>query len=273
MLDVIYLQLGAEGIPQLEIAARNLKRVEPTAKIILYSDQTESKLAHLLIDEYRHWPHPLSKQTSSTFGTADFGFVTLEKPRVILDALHKCSDWILFSDVDILALQPFSVQLRQCLEHNTFWVSCEGNDLYPRNHCTGLLAIKKHEDTLNLVNSWSQHHELLLKDDGTCHDQTAFNSLIQSNPNLETGIRVLPLGYAMAGWLFPMVYPLQLSRVTPTFFHCNWVKGHASKLKRLRQVEATLHYRHTWPKFTFTLLKQACFLWSNNRPSLKFWRR
>jgi len=272
MPDIIYLQLGAEGLPQFEIAAKNMRKVEPQAKIILYTDQSESSLSLQSHDEYRYWSHPLNFSKNSTFGTTDFGHVTLEKPRVILDALQKCSDWILFSDVDIVALKPFTQEINQALTRKQFWVSCEGNEIQPRNHCTGLLAISPKNETVDLLNQWILHHESLLKSNGACHDQTAFNSLIHSKPTLELGISVFPLGYAMPGWLFPMMFPIPSNRVTPTFFHCNWVKGHSKKLNRMNQIDSVVQTRQTWPKFIVGLFVIIAQRFTHNRPPFRFWR-
>ena len=272
MPDIVYLQLGSEGLAQFEIAAKNMRKVEPQAKIILYTDQTERKLQQQTYDEYRYWPHPLNTNQNSTFGTTSFGHVTLEKPRVILDALQKCSDWILFSDVDIIALKPFTIDINQTLSRKKFWVSCEGNEIHPRNHCTGLIAISPHNETVDLIKKWILHHKSILERDETCHDQTAFNSLIHSEPKLENRISVFPLGYAMPGWLFPLMYPIQSTRVTPTFFHCNWVKGHSAKLKRLIQIDSINRTRQTWPRFVKGLFVIVTQRFAQNRPPFRFWR-
>jgi hypothetical protein len=74
MPDVIYLQLGAEGLPQFEIAARRVRITEPTAKIVIYTDQSENELAPFEFDEYRQWPHPLKlkrlKQIEATLNSS-----------------------------------------------------------------------------------------------------------------------------------------------------------------------------------------------------------
>lgn len=271
MSEVVYLQIGASGLKQFEVAYRNLKQVEPELKVILYTDQPEDLISHLDYDEYRYWPSPIGNQTSSVFGTNSFGSVTLEKPKVMLDALEKCDHWVLFSDVDILACRPFREDLNGILKRKSFWVSCEGNEIMPRNHCTGLIAIKPDGKCHRLINNWIEHHEQLLCNAPETHDQTAFNDLMHLNPDMELQVGVFPLGYAMPGWLFPLVHPHPLSRVSPAFFHCNWVKGHQAKLDRMLKVERSIGTRPSWWSFFNAILKLDTYLWRHHRPSFRFW--
>ena len=272
MSEVVYLQIGTSGLEQFNVASLNLRKVEPQLKIILYTDQPESSLGHLEYDEFRYWPSPIPSQANSVFGTGSFASVTLEKPKVMLDAIEKSDQWVLFSDVDILACRPFREDLNGILKRKSFWVSCEGNETLPRNHCTGLIAFNPDDQSRKLIHDWIEHHEQLLSKAPETHDQTAFNDLMHLNPDMELQVGVFPLGYAMPGWLFPLVHPHPLSRVSPAFFHCNWVKGHQAKLDRMLKVERSIGVQPSWGSFLSAILKLISHLWQHHRPSLRFWK-
>lgn len=235
-MDIIYLLIGTCGIPQLNYAVRSQQHVNPEATIIVYSDVIHA-LEYLKKQgvKLRKWSFKATEPSQAKhakFATKAFANVTIEKIKVMLDALEKCGTCILFSDIDILALRSFEIDLSYQLKRFDLLVSCEGNKIAPSNFCTGLLAINKCEANMQLLKKWLDFHRKMLIDSPKCHDQNAFKLMLCEYPELEKQIKPLPNGYAMPGWFYNNYISL-IERKMPTFFHFNWVVGAEEKERRM----------------------------------------
>jgi hypothetical protein len=253
MPEVVFMQLGSAGFEQLAISRSSYQQHEPKLPVRIYTDVPSE--AQLMLSSANggiiEWAHSGSGD-HAVFGSEYFGRLTLEKIRVMRDALERTSDWILFSDVDVLLLQPFAHEFEEAFQSHAVLVSCEGyhveKALSPRNFCAGLLGLKKCIAAIDLLDEWEATLVALQETRPASNDQEAFNQLVASDPARFQFVYPIPFGYPMSGWAFPLLAPIRKIPFRPTFFHCNWCLGNAQKVKRLKLL-SRLSEKNSWPTF------------------------
>lgn len=270
MADIIYYQLGTKGLEQLAIASKSIRRHEPSLNIVLYSDQSSQKIENsgADIDELRVWQDPTLREDQASYGSGEFGVIMHEKIRIVLDALTKTKSWILYSDVDIVACHTFADEIKESLQWKPMIISSEGNKLTPLNFCMGLFAVKPCKETTLIIESWKNFHADKLELDRTYHDQFAFNDFFHLEKENIPHISTFPQGYAMPGWMFPLLAPIRTTRVQPRFFHSNWVIGHEEKIKRMKAVESSFNSNQDWLAFVRGIATYIQIALRHNRPPL-----
>lgn len=272
MPDIVYYQLGKQGLEQLAIASRSVLRHEPNMNVILYTDQNEAmvKNSGAVVHELRPWQDPTKDVGQATYGSNAFGIIMHEKIKVVLDAMRQCKTWLVYSDVDIVVCHPFSEELGTALEKHPLMISSEGDRLNPVNFCMGLFAARPTPASMDILEAWKSFHAVRLKKDPAYHDQLAFNDFHSEQKIDFSPVGTLPQGYAMPGWMYPLMAPIKSTRVNPRFFHCNWVKGHDAKVQRMRAIERTHLINNRWSNFIPRLFNQAWTTTQQFRPS--FWK-
>jgi hypothetical protein len=272
MPEIIYYQLGIQGLEQLAIATNSLLRHEPNIKIILYTDQDETAVAESgsFVHELRPWQHPTKDREQATYGSGAFGVIVHEKIKVVLDAMNQCDSWLVYSDVDIVVCHPFSKELGPALQRHPFMISSEGDSLTSTNFCTGLFAARPTPESTYILEAWKSFHAVQLKKDSSYHDQLAFNDFHAEQKHDFSPLKTIPQGYAMPGWMFHLLAPFKITTVNPRFFHCNWVVGHKNKVQRMKAVERSLLIQNRWSNFIPRLFRQSWFTIQKFRPS--FWK-
>lgn len=270
MADIIYYQLGAQGLAQLAIACRTIRQHEPELNIVLYSDQCSQDVASsgADIDELRFWADPTQQEDQATYGSDRFGLIMHEKIKVVLDALSKTKSWILYSDVDIVACHPFIDEIQEAILWKPMIISSEGDRLTPFNFCMGLFAVRPSTETVLLIEAWKKYHAEKLVRDPTYHDQLAFNDFFHLKKKNISLVSTFPQGYAMPGWMFPLLSPIRITQIKPRFFHSNWVIGHEEKIKRMKAIENTINSNQNWPSFLRGLARYIRTALLHSRPKL-----
>ena len=272
MPDIIYYQLGIQGLEQLAIATRSVLRHEPNMNIVLYTDQNDTTVAKSgsVVHDLREWQDPTKNRDQATYGSDAFGIIMHEKIKVVLDAINRCDSWLIYSDVDIVVCHPFSAEFSHALQNHPLMISSEGDRLNPVNFCLGLFAARPTAESTKILEAWKSFHAERLKKDHSYHDQLAFNDFHAEQNHDFSLLKTIPQGYAMPGWMFPLLAPIKITRVNPRFFHCNWVVGHKKKVQRMRAVERSLLIQNRWLNFIPRLFRHSWYTIQQFRPS--FWK-
>ncbi len=241
-MQLVYMQLGSSGLKQFRIAAKSVRIVEPEAEIVLYTDQPPAAIGVEGI-EVRPWTLDQIPDESRA-NTPEFGRVTLEKMRVMRDALVRSSSYIVYSDVDIIACRPFRKRCEQAAALRSVHVSTEGDDRIPEVVCTGFLILRNDAVALDFLRSWEEHTAAVIARDPTRNDEDALNDLLAASDDWRPHVERLSSNFAAPGWFYSALVPLNNLRLTPLFFHSNWTHGHRVKEG---QMAAAFHIFHSRP--------------------------
>lgn len=234
MPQLVYLQIGSQGLEAFHLAVASVRRAEPGVPIVLYTDQPDVHMAGV---EIRPWRVEGAADLARC-GTASFGALTVAKVQVMRDAVERVPDFVIFSDVDVVACKPFLEAARDAARLRPVSVSSEGDARLPAQLCTGFLILRPEPATRAFLDAWEARHLALLAHTPEAHDQTAFNHLVHSTSEWDTTYGALPVMFTAPGWLFEAIAPLNLLRHTPYFFHANWLFEAEEKAPRMRAVRA-----------------------------------
>lgn len=265
---VVFLAIGSDCLEQLSIVVPAFRVLCGAAAIVVYTDQQRRQMDFLgddvsirLLDKV-----PLQHGSFTAFGSAEFARLTQLKSRVIRDALATDGGWVLYCDTDVLPLKPFYAEVEAFMRRSHVFVSTEGRGFCPRTYCTGIIGVNNTPEALAVVDGWIAFHSRGMSAVPEMHDQAAFDRLMQSRPDLELFVDVLPEGVAMPGWYYDFLVPVP--RHAPVWFHANWCVGNKEKCERLRKVFDLLlsGKKRTWREFVMHFPKHVVKLFGELRP-------
>ena len=157
-----------------------------------------------------------SSEAAVKYGSKGFDELTSSRPTYILQYLQKGTN-VLYADTDSVWLRdPFPFFTGKYDK----WMQV---DALPYNLCTGLIAIKSNNSTVNFIKSWESSLQRHLE-----FDQTAFNKIYKTS-----SIQLQPLdtNYFPSGLLYFEKFD-ESQQDNVVIVHNNFIKGHGPKLNR-----------------------------------------
>ena len=157
-----------------------------------------------------------SRGAAVTFGSKGFDELTASRPTYILQYLEKGMN-VLYADTD-------SVWLRDPFPFFTgnfdIWMQV---DVLPDNMCTGFIALKSNNSTVNLTKRWKASLKRHLQ-----FDQTAFNAVYKTSP---VHLKQLDMNFFPSGLLYFEKFS-KYQQENVVIVHNNFIRSHTKKLNR-----------------------------------------
>jgi hypothetical protein len=251
MPQLVYLQMGASGMHQFRIAAASVREVEPDVDLVLYSDQPADSIGVEGV-ELRTWDLGELPE-ESVANTPEFGRICLHKNKVMQDALAREVDFIVYSDVDIIACAPFLKACTSAAALRPVHVSTEGDARIPEVVCAGFMIARKCEETDRFLKAWEAHTERVIAQDPTRNDEDALNEMLSRSDDWRPHVERLSVNFAAPGWYYDALVPLNALTIRPLFFHANWTYGHRIKEQKLKSAFTVVHRSPSKPLLTFVI--------------------
>lgn len=251
MPQLVYLQMGASGMRQFRLAAASVREVEPDVDIVLYSDQPADSIGVEGI-ELRKWDVGELPEESAA-NTPEFGRITLLKNQTMQDALAREVDFIIYSDVDIIACAPFLNACQKAAALRPVHVSTEGDARIPQVVCAGFMIVRKCEVADRFLKAWEAHTEQVIAEDPKRNDEDALNELLARSDDWRPHVERLSLSFAAPGWYYDALVPLNSLPIRPLFFHANWTYGHRNKEQKMKSAYHVVHRFPSKPLLTLII--------------------
>lgn len=275
-MKIVYLNIGP-SIEQLKISAVSAKRWNPIIEIVIFTDQPSSVLEQRQIpfDHICPWVHE-QKDPRVVFGTEAFARLMAQKSAIILHALEKWKEPILYVDTDVVFSDTIAGQMADCFAIKPIWISTDSHWGFDRNPslgvCMGIVAIKYESIAIKYIRMWHEFHVGLIEEGRFFHDQEAFNMLYERESTLYEMTGVFPITFAMPGWMYPAITPfnrLKNGVTFPPLFHCSFVLNDDEKIERMKSVNRLASKPHTWREFLSRVASLFADLWMTQRPSFR----
>lgn len=183
----------------------------------------------------------------------EFGRISLQKIRVMQDALARTKDFIIFSDVDIIACAPFLAACTKAAALRPVHVSSEGDARIPEVVCAGFLILRKCDVTSRFLQTWEGQTEQVIAADPSRNDEDALNDLLAATDEWRPVLERLSVSFAAPGWYYDAIVPLNSLAVRPLFYHANWTLGHEVKVQKMKSAYHIIHRAPNRPVLTLIL--------------------
>ena len=234
---VVFLCVGADLLPFLSNSLKSLRIHQPVVPVFVFCDefsaQEYSEVAVRFDANLRLIPRVIEEPDSSyaPFGTPDFNLATNQKWAVISLLLDEGYGLVIYSDVDIVFLNPFVSYIRNCARVFPAGFQSEGQRVFPPPLCTGFMYFTR---------AWREQLSEIIRfaslTQAVANDQDNLNALIASTPTLLGEIYELPGAVFPNGPLHPLVssfIALNPPGVSLALFHANFSHGLIAKKKAL----------------------------------------
>lgn len=229
---VTFLVLGSELEPFLRNCIKSLRDVEPSVKIVVWTNEKFEFLDAQVNLEVRHIDSKISAGYSA-FGSRDFNVVTNLKWTITKSLILEGFSHVVFSDVDIFFLKPFLNELRLISERFPMAVQSENLAGFPPELCTGFMSFSP--SALSLL---SELEDFAQANKFDTNDQVMLRKFLPTSREAATKVFELNGALYLNGKCGRLLLVGEAQRPLPdapevVMFHANWVSGLPKKKELL----------------------------------------
>lgn len=235
---LILLAVGSDLDAFVLNALASLRKVEPDIQVQLWCDgksglkdlDNHHLSVRILEEEFGQFPY-------SAFGTPMFNFVTNLKWTIVQRALSEGHELVIFSDVDVVFLEPIIPYVSRVARTTGVGMQTENLSSFPPEFCTGFMFFS--QSGIKLV---TQLEAFAQANEFDCNDQVMLRKWLPldrlgDDKIYELNGALFPNGKMARGLVDASDVPAGFPEPPrPFIFHANWVAGIEAKKEMLQRL-------------------------------------